>query len=478
MLSKIKLNFTISQRVIFILCVILLCGQNGMSVTRFFEGGDWHNASNWTNDLMPDPGDDVSMFGDGIISQSVDVNNINVAHNKLTISNPVASVNARYLIVLENGELINHGNIYLSKDVGWLRVAGNMTNTGTISFIEDVNITGTSTNWGVITGTSDSSLTVGFDGVFNNRGTITGQIDLINLSNTAVFNNYSPIQLDLALPGNIRLINDAQFINLNVLSANVYISIEDDALFENRKQVDLIHTGSNQFIRLKENGRLKNIGNFRLDQQNGFLFGMTQQDDSQFENHGLFIMENAKFSITPDTTGQAFFRNEPGAQLYISNTDADGIRLGMSKAGQFQNAGLISLCQTNQMSGTCPITASTKTIFENMTSGQFFTGVDIFSSNCSTTVQSSIVNQGAILPGCATDPDFNCLLNYTDLNAITGTISGPQDFEAHFAIESSNALIDMGTVTFDAGRTITLKENFEVNLNTVFEAIIDGCGGI
>lgn len=459
--------------------------QSGFCVTRFFEGGDWHDAANWANDMMPGPNDDVSMMGDGIIKQSVNVNNIGIFEHKLTIQEsqmpggiPVV-VNARYIFTTDDGEIINDAELILSKGEGTLLVRGNLINSGTITFDDDFVISGTGSNMGgTITGTETSQLFVAFDGIFNNHGIIDGPISNIQLSGTGVFNNYSPIQLDPLYEGDFVLINNAHFTNYNVLSGNMKIRIDDDSVFENRNQVDLIHTGGVQFVRLIENAQFKNFGNIRLDQQNGFSIGLTHQDDAQFENHGLFIMENAKFSITPDTTGSAYFRNEAGAQLYISNTAADGIRFGISRSGQFQNAGLISLCQTNQTSGTCPILAQTGSIIQNLSSGELFTGVDIFTSNCNTAIQNSIINSGLILPACADDPNFNCPLNYTGVSTLTGTINGPQDFEAHVNIESLDAFIDIGTVTFDAGNSITLIANFEVNSNTVFEAIIDGCGGI
>jgi len=467
----------IGQPLLALVFLLTTC-QAAFCVTRFFEGGDWHSASNWTNNLIPGPDDDIIMQGDGVISQSTEVNNINVGDNHLFINNPATTLTARYIFVLINGKLVNQGQLNLSKDVGNLDIRGEFTNLGTMSFIENCTISGIGTNNGTITGIFESNINVAFAGVFNNHGQINGHIDLINLSNTSIFNNDGVIELDLTLEGRIRLINNAHFYNTRVLNANAIITIEDDALFENRKQVDMIHTAPNQFVRLQDSGHLLNYGNMKLNQQNGSSTGITHLDNAQFDNSGLFILENAKFSITPDTSVLAYFRNRQNGRLYISNTANEGIRFGASVAKQFQNSGLLSLCQTNQTSGTCPITSTSNTVFQNLASGHFFTGADIFTSDCNSTVQNSIVNAGEIFPACASEIDFSCPLTYTGVNTITDTIIGPQVFEAHFDIESSDAFINADTVTFDSGTSITLKENFQVSLNTVFKAFIDGCGGM
>lgn len=128
--------------------------------------------------------------------------------------------------------------------------------------------------------------------------------------------------------------------------------------------------------------------------------------------------------------------------------------------------------------GTCPILINTNANLINLLNSRLFTGVDIFNGNCSTAVLNNISNQGQIISSCASIGNFNCPLNYTGVNAITGTLLAQQTFESDGPIEAKDVLILQGPHVFDSGTSITILENFEISLNTVFEAFIDGCGGI
>lgn len=463
-----------------LLVVFFIILPSAYSVALSFEGGDWHNPSNWSNNMIPDQDDDVIMLADGIISRPVDVNNINVSDHKLTIlgqvpGQPAVKLCARSIFTSDNGEILNNATIILSKGDGTMWVDGTLTNQGTISFTGNLILWGSSANLGgTITGSSTSAISVGSLGTFTNQGSINGAISSIQVDGTGIFANYGTIVLDSNFPSNLVIRGNGRFINFNTYTGNSKITIDDDGILENKNFIDFIHTGTFQLVRLNGNAQLRNYGNIRLDLLNGYVYGIIQENNTQFENRGLIILKNAALHTNLKLSGVGYFRNLLGSQFYISNTSGIGL-LSINSLGQFQNLGLLSLCQTNQTTGTCPIIGAAN--FENLSTGQLFTGVDIFSGNCHPSVPNSIINHGVIFPACATDPDFTCLLNYAGANAITGTISGPQGFEAHDNIES-DAFIDMGTVTFDAGTSITLLENFEVNLNTVFEALIDGCGGI
>ncbi len=120
--------------------------------------------------------------------------------------------------------------------------------------------------------------------------------------------------------------------------------------------------------------------------------------------------------------------------------------------------------------GTAPYTYQWEDVLGNSVSTTGLTAGDYFvtatdSNNC---VGSSVVT---INPP---------VTEYTmsNGNQLTGPQLGSADYEVDGKIESNQTIIGANTdVDYDSGTSIELKAGFEVRLNAVFHAFIDGCGG-
>lgn len=459
---------------ISILLLFICSLQSGFSATKFFEGGNWHEPLNWLGDELPDDVDDVIMLASGSISQSETINNISVGNGQtLTIAS--GTLTAREIKVFPNGgELINNGTIKLIIDVGRLQVFGMCTNNGTIEFVGMVAVSGSINNSGIITGTLNSFVNVGNGGIFDNFGTIDGTGVNFQINN-GIFNNTAIINIDLSEPTDFNITSTGHFSNTGSLITNAHINLTDDAVFENRNIIDIINTESNAIsLWLRDESIFRNFVNLHLTQSDTQKNGITVGNDSSFENYGLLIMENAPIQIGTFTNPQ--FTNFENGEIYISNTNNHGLRISVQNTNAV-NHGIISLCQTNLVTGTCPLALNPGTSLINLAGSTLYTGIDIFNGNCSATVVNNISNQGQILASCGTVPNFSCPLNFLGINMITGVVNGPADFETDGIIES-DATVTSGTVFFDSGISITLMPNFEVLANTTFTAFIDGCNGL
>jgi len=94
---------------------------------------------------------------------------------------------------------------------------------------------------------------------------------------------------------------------------------------------------------------------------------------------------------------------------------------------------------------------------------------------------SNISANAAILDGTGmgiiNDDDNSCPTDYAGPNALTGTITGTEDFETDGVIESTQIIDATAVVDYDSATEINLNADFEVVLGAVFSAFIDGCGG-
>jgi len=79
--------------------------------------------------------------------------------------------------------------------------------------------------------------------------------------------------------------------------------------------------------------------------------------------------------------------------------------------------------------------------------------------------------------GIINDDDNSCPGDYAGPNALTGTITGTEDYETDGIIESTQIIDATAVVDYDSGTEINLNAEFEVVLGAVFSAFIDGCGG-
>lgn len=467
-----KYTFKI-KRLVSVCFSLLFFLHTGLCITVFFEGGDWHEPTNWLNDLMPEDNDDVIVLGNGTISQSIEVQNINVANHEINISD--GTVTARAISVGLAGKLVNAGTIDLIKfnaSIGNLQVSGEFRNTGIVNFIGTISSSGIVSNSGTLTGSPNSLISSGNGGIFDNFGTING-VGVNFQINNGTFNNNAIINLDQSVRSNFVVTSTGYFNNVGSIKVNTTLAVSGDAVFENRNIINSVNALENRpCLQLRDDGIFRNFVNLELIQLASFDVGLTMVHDTQFENYGLVVLKNAHVTVNTNKD----FRNLANAEFHISNTDNEGLKI--FSANLFTNEGILSVCQSNQVTGTCPILVGSGSILNNLPGSELYTGVDIFNGNCSSTTINRITNQGQIIAGCSAISDLNCPLNYAGVNSITGTFITQNKFESDGAIEAIDAVMTQGPFTFDSGESITLNTNFEVNLNTVFEAIIDGCGGI
>ena len=79
--------------------------------------------------------------------------------------------------------------------------------------------------------------------------------------------------------------------------------------------------------------------------------------------------------------------------------------------------------------------------------------------------------------GIINDDDNSCPTDYAGPNALTGTITGIEDYETDGAIESTQIIDATAVIDYDSATEINLNAEFEVVLGAVFSAFIDSCGG-
>ena len=79
------------------------------------------------------------------------------------------------------------------------------------------------------------------------------------------------------------------------------------------------------------------------------------------------------------------------------------------------------------------------------------------------------------------DIQINCSFcptaDFAGQNALQGTQSTSQDYEINGVIESTQMIIGNSTIDYDSRTGILLQPAFSVDMNSVFHAFIDGCGG-
>lgn len=461
----------------FCVLLIFLCSlQSGNSVTRFFEGGDWHEPLNWLNEIMPSADEDVIMQGSGTIKQSITCNNIAVG-DSITLTISSGTVTARQITVFSDGTLVNNGTLDLIIDFGYLSVMGEVTNSGQITVVTGVAVAGSIANNGTITGSTTSVMSVGNGGVFNNSGTIDGTGVNFQINN-GTFNNGGIINIDLSTPSDFILTSTGLFSNTGSIITNARIQLKDDAVFENRNIMNIINSKTNHAsLWIEDNAIFRNFVNLQLDQQTSLEVGIIVRNAAIFENFGTCVLKNAPLSILT-TNPAGGFENHANADIHISNTDVEGLRINSVHPQAFLNHGIISMCQTNQVSGTCPLWLISNSTLINLPNSTLFTGVDIFNGNCSSATINNISNQGDIIASCGPGIPPICPLDFTGPNSISGVYNSAIVLETDGPITATNALILQGPTTFDSGISVTLDLDFEVAANTVFEAFIDGCGGL
>ena len=72
--------------------------------------------------------------------------------------------------------------------------------------------------------------------------------------------------------------------------------------------------------------------------------------------------------------------------------------------------------------------------------------------------------------------DFvDCPTDFAGANQLSGMISDEQTFVTDGIIESDQTINNGANVTYSSATEISLLENFEIKLNALFEAIIEGC---
>ncbi len=104
-------------------------------------------------------------------------------------------------------------------------------------------------------------------------------------------------------------------------------------------------------------------------------------------------------------------------------------------------------------------------------------------STSTTWSSASVTVINAMIPLLGMDPPFGCLSDCSCPTSISITAplsSGFFDYEASDYITASNDIIDLGItyVTYDAANYVLLNPGFFAETYVVFQAFIDGCGGL
>ena len=187
----------------------------------------------------------------------------------------------------------------------------------------------------------------------------------------------------------------------------------------------------------------------------------------------------------------------PGAYITItwSNITGPDGELGLYITNGFGNSNNIrDYVQFNSANNPRAITAVTAGVWDSVNSFVTLddspgcsTGiantVDPMSSNSTTWCTASSNTLGSTNSACQVMPP-NCPDDYANggavnsLPSLTGVQATNADFETDGVIISDQIIAAGVTVDYDSGTYMELRAGFEVQQTAIFNAFIDGCGGI
>lgn len=142
------------------------------------------------------------------------------------------------------------------------------------------------------------------------------------------------------------------------------------------------------------------------------------------------------------------------------------------------------LDQTSQSSSDCNLDGGTSSF--NLTASQYNSwagnGAITFYIDANAQVGNFCsvdeVTACVTIESCGGGPPPSCPDDYAGPNMLTGTQDISEDFETDGMIESDQSIATGIDIKYDSGTTINLLPGFQVALGTVFESMIDGCGGL
>ncbi len=195
-------------------------------------------------------------------------------------------------------------------------------------------------------------------------------------------------------------------------------------------------------------------------------------------NPGLqYVFVVSSFSSTLPTLPASYTITHTGT-IY-DDTPPPGATFNYTYIAVNQSSGTIAAESTN--SNFTSLTPGTYSVYgvshENTTNVNSYIGSTFasFQTDASLLVICAAISLNDIT--LIIQSNSNCPTNYAGANALSGPISGTQDYETDGEIESSQIIQAGATIDFDSGTSIKLEAPFEVPSSATMHAFIDGCGG-
>jgi len=314
------------------------------------------------------------------------------------------------------------------------------------------------------------------EGVFKNYGSIINASDIntnhYNIDCRGQFINHQ----SALMPDTFTLMvgfTPSYFINNGIINANCKISFGDSGEFENNgtltlRPIDCNNILTNYFSDDPEGAIFKNNITGVINFNNETCSTVIDAEIS-FENYG-YIYQEAEARIGRDNTTSII--NHSTGEWYFYNALNEGLR---PKAENIDNYGKMVFCGTNTVSGICPISYITGIhTFTNHPGAKIFTTLQDISI-CIGTSNNTFINNGSVYSNCYFASSENCPLNLTGINQIDSATNYNNIVESDGDIHSIQKVTGGYEVKYDSGNCIELKNGFEVDVLSNFEAVIDGC---
>ena len=195
-------------------------------------------------------------------------------------------------------------------------------------------------------------------------------------------------------------------------------------------------------------------------------------------NPGLqYTLVISSFSSTLPTLPAAYNISHTG--ILYDGTPPPGTGFSYTYMAVNQASGIISAINAN--SNFTSLTSGTYTVYgvsyENTTNINTYVGATFldFQTDASLLVICAALSLNDIT--LTIQGTGNCPPNFAGANALSGPISGTEDYESDGAIESTQMIQAGATIDYDSGTSIKLEAPFNVPSSATFHAFIDGCGG-
>ena len=192
-----------------------------------------------------------------------------------------------------------------------------------------------------------------------------------------------------------------------------------------------------------------------------------------------YILVVGSFSATlPTTLPASYSITNSGLSIY-DGIPSPGSGFSYTYMAVNQATGIIAAVDAN--SNFTGLTPGIYTVYgishENTSNINSYVGATFasFQSDASLLVVCAAVSINNIILDIQSSA--NCPTDYAGANALSGNISGTEDYETDGAIESTQLIQAGATIDYDSGTSITLEAPFNVPSSATFQAFIDGCGG-